>query len=163
MSSFTNTLESNIGHSRAIGILAGKAPYIALAIVFLWFGGMKFTAYEARAIQGLVANSPLISFVYSFLGVQTVSILIGLVEVAIAALLLGRLVSPRLSALGAAGAAITFALTFSFFFSTPGVGLADHGALAISVAPGQFLLKDLALLFFSLVLLRDSLTAVRSV
>ena len=163
MSSNTNTMGATLSQPRALGFLAGYAPYIALGIVFLWFGGMKFTAYEAKAIQGLVANSPLMSFVYGFLGVQTVSILIGIVEIAIAVLLLGRFVSPRLSALGAAGAAITFVLTFSFFLSTPGVGLAGHGPLAISVLPGQFLLKDLALLFLSIVLLRDSLTSARSV
>jgi reactive chlorine resistance protein C len=30
-----------------------------LAIVLLWIGGMKFTAYEAEGIKPLVANSPL--------------------------------------------------------------------------------------------------------
>ncbi len=162
MSSYNEALPHNSAASGILNIAATKAPYIALAIVFLWFGGMKFTAYEAKAIQGLVANSPLISFVYEIFSVQTVSVLIGLVEITVAALLLGRLISPRLSALGAAGAAVTFLLTFSFFLSTPGVGLAGHGPFAISVVPGQFLLKDLALLFFSLVLLRESLSAARA-
>jgi len=30
-----------------------------LAIVMLWIGGMKFTAYEAEGIRPMVANSPL--------------------------------------------------------------------------------------------------------
>ena len=34
-----------------------------LAIVLLWIGGMKFTAYEAEGIQPLV-NSPLMGWVY---------------------------------------------------------------------------------------------------
>ena len=159
MSSIAQTHRATPAFPGVFSVLATKGPYIALAIVFLWFGGMKFTAYEAKAIQGLVANSPLISFAYQIFSVQTVSVLIGLVELSIAALLLGRLISPRLSALGAAGAAITFALTFSFFLSTPGVGLAGQGPLAISVVPGQFLLKDLALFFLSLALVRESLKA----
>jgi reactive chlorine resistance protein C len=34
-----------------------------LAIVLLWIGGMKFTAYEAEGIKPLVANSPLMGSV----------------------------------------------------------------------------------------------------
>ncbi len=33
-----------------------------LVIVLLWVGALKFTAYEAEGIQGLVANSPLMSW-----------------------------------------------------------------------------------------------------
>ncbi len=144
----------------ALAAIADKGAYVALGIVFLWFGGMKFTAYEAEAIQGLVANSPFTSFLYSVLSVPGVSILIGSVEIIIALLLLARFISPRLSVIGAAGAVATFIVTFSFFFSTPGVFLADVGGLAISVLPGQFLLKDLALLVVSLWAVHDSLTAV---
>ena len=32
-----------------------------LIVVLLWIGGMKFTSYEAEAISGFVANSPLMS------------------------------------------------------------------------------------------------------
>ena len=144
----------------ALSVIADKGAYVALGIVFLWFGGMKFTAYEAEAIQGLVANSPFTSFLYSFLSVQGASNLIGSVEVIVAILLLARFVSPKLSVVGAAGAVATFLVTFSFFFSTPGVFLADVGGPAISVLPGQFLLKDLALLVISLWALNDSLRAV---
>ncbi len=35
-----------------------------LVIVLLWIGGMKFTGYEAEGIKPLVANSPLMSWVY---------------------------------------------------------------------------------------------------
>lgn len=134
----------------ALAAIADKGVYLALGIVFLWFGGMKFTAYEANAIQGLASNSPLTSFLYGFLSVQSVSNLIGTIELIIAALLFARLASPKLSAIGAAGATLTFIVTFSFFFSTPGVFLAEIGGPAISVLPGQFLLKDLALLAASL-------------
>ena len=40
-----------------------------LVIVLLWIGGMKFTAYEAEGIQPLVANSPLMGWVYGVMSV----------------------------------------------------------------------------------------------
>lgn len=141
---------------------ASYGPYAALSIVFLWFGGMKFTAYEAGAIEGLIANSPFIAFTLSIFSAQTVSNLIGIVELAIAALLALRFFNPKLAAIGAAGAALTFVLTFSFFFSTPGVFLEGVSGPAISVLPGQFLLKDLALLALSIFLLNDALKASES-
>ena len=51
---------------------------------------MKFTGYEAGAIEGLVASSPFLSWLYAIGSVQGVSNLIGLIELAIAgALALG--------------------------------------------------------------------------
>ena len=35
-----------------------------LVLVLGWIGAMKFTAYEAAGIQGLVASSPLMSWMY---------------------------------------------------------------------------------------------------
>lgn len=144
----------------ALAVIADKGIYLALGVVFLWFGGMKFTAYEAGAIEGLASNNPFTSFLYGFLSVQGVSNLIGTAELAIAALLFARFASPKLSLVGAVGAVATFIVTFSFFFSTPGVFLAEVGGPAISVLPGQFLLKDLALLAASLWAVNDSLTLI---
>ncbi|WP_371228832.1 DUF417 family protein [Roseovarius sp. 2305UL8-3] len=145
--------------SRLLDVVADKAIFVALPIVFLWFGAMKFTAYEAGAIEGLVANSPFLALLYNILSVQAVSNLIGTVELIIAALLALRFVAPKLAAIGAAGAVATFAVTFSFFLSTPGVFIPEHGTLAISVLPGQFLLKDIVLLAASIWALRDALRA----
>lgn len=140
-------------------IIGNKGIFFSLSFVFLWFGGMKFTAYEAGAIEGLMANSPFISFILSLFSIQTASILVGITELVIAALLALRFFNPKLAAIGAGGATLTFLLTFSFFFSTPGVFLADVSGPAISVLPGQFLLKDIALLAASLWALNDSLEA----
>ena len=35
-----------------------------LVVFIVWFGAFKFTAAEATAIQPLVANSPLLSWLY---------------------------------------------------------------------------------------------------
>ncbi|MFD2031264.1 DUF417 family protein [Ancylobacter dichloromethanicus] len=35
----------------------------SLVVIFIWFGCMKFTSYEAHGIAGLIANSPFMSSV----------------------------------------------------------------------------------------------------
>jgi uncharacterized membrane protein YkgB len=37
---------------------------VAIAIVFLWIGALKFAPYEADSITPFVANSPFMSFFY---------------------------------------------------------------------------------------------------
>jgi reactive chlorine resistance protein C len=131
---------------------------ISMVVVMLWFGFLKFTTYEANAIQGLVSNSPLVSWLNTVLSVAGVSALIGTVEVATGLLIAARFFSAKLGAIGGAMAAATFFITLSFFFSTPGVAEAEAGGFPIiSVLPGQFLLKDLVLLVVSLWILADGL------
>lgn len=48
--------------SNRIGIGATR---IAIAIIFIWIGLLKFVPYEADSITPFVANSPLMSFFYS--------------------------------------------------------------------------------------------------
>src|SRR5437879_3509092 len=67
----------------------------SLALVLFWIGGMKFTAYEASGIQGLIATSPLMSWMYHFLSVQAASNVIGVAELTIAVLILLRPLSAR--------------------------------------------------------------------
>src|SRR5882762_4182956 len=38
---------------------------IAIAIVFLWIGGLKFVPYEADSITPFVANNPVMSLFYA--------------------------------------------------------------------------------------------------
>lgn len=139
--------------------VAPKALYFSLVLVFLWFGLMKFSEYEAGAIEGLVANSPFLKLLYEVFSVRVAAGVIGTIEVVIAALLLVRFLVPRLAVIGAVGAVITFLLTLTLIVSTPGVFLPDVGFAAISVVPGQFLLKDLTLLAASIWVLGDSLKA----
>ena len=55
-----------------------------LVLVLLWIGAMKFTAYEAEGIAGLVSNSPLMSWAYQVLSLRQFSSLIGVTELLIA-------------------------------------------------------------------------------
>ena len=79
-----------------------------LVIVLLWIGGMKFTAYEAEGIRPLVANSPLMGWVYRVMSVGGFSSLLGVVEVAIGLLIALRPVWPMGSAVGSGLAAGMF-------------------------------------------------------
>lgn len=120
-----------------------------LVIVLLWIGGMKFTAYEAEGIKPLVENSPLMSWLYSIFSVQGFSNLLGVVEIVVGLLIAVRPKAPAVSAIGSLLAAGMFVGTVSFLFSTPGWE-PEMGFPALSVVPGQFVLKDLVLLGASL-------------
>lgn len=124
--------------------------YFALAVIYFWFGGMKFTHYEAEGLVPLVSNSPFLGWVYNIFSVDLFSSLLGVLEISIGVLIAGRLLSPKLSLIGGALSAGLFFTTLSFMFSTPGVIEPGLGFPAISVAPGQFLLKDIGLLAASL-------------
>ncbi len=117
-----------------------------LVLVIGWIGAMKFTSYEAHGIQPLVAHSPLLGWMYKLLSVQAFSNLLGIVEIAIAALIALRPLSAKLSAIGSAAAVLMFLTTLSFLFSTPGWEPSLGGFPALSALPGQFLLKDIVLL-----------------
>src|SRR6516164_1232328 len=116
-----------------------------LVVTLLLIGALKFTAGEAQGIQPLVANSPLMFWLYRILSLQGVSNLIGLIEIAVAVLMALRPVSAKLSLIGSIGAIITFVLTVSFLLSTPGAFQLSHGFPMLGDA-GQFLIKDLVLL-----------------
>ena len=85
------------------------------------------------------------------MSVRGFSVLLGVVEVAIALLIATHPFAPRASALGSALAVGMFLTTLSFLVTTPGVWEPSLGGFpALSAVPGQFLIKDLALLGISL-------------
>lgn len=133
--------------------------YLSLTVIYFWFGGMKFTQPEAEAIEGLVKNSFLIGWMYDFLSVQGFSNMLGVIEVSIGLLIIsGRIFHPLLSAIGGALSMGLFFTTLSFLVSTPGIWIEEIGGFpAITVLPGQFLLKDFGLFALSLFIVNNSL------
>jgi uncharacterized membrane protein YkgB len=128
-----------------------------LVVVVAWIGVMKFTAYEAAGIRLYVANSPLMSWAYGLMSVRGFSAVLGVVEVTIALLIAARPFWPRASVGGSALAVAMFLTTLSFLVTTPGVWEPSAGGFpALSGKPGQFLIKDLALLGISLWSLGDA-------
>jgi len=132
-----------------------------LVLVLVWIGGMKFTAYEAEGISGFVSNSPLMSWAYSVFSLQGFSALLGVTEIGTALLIAARPLSARAALIGSALAAGMFLTTLSFLLTTPGVWEASAGGFpALSVIPGQFLVKDFVLFGASMWLFADDWRAL---
>ncbi len=119
-------------------------------MIYGWFGGMKFTAYEAEGLTGLVGNSPLLSWTYSIFSVRDFSSLLGLLELSIGALIAARLVNPVYSLVGGLLSAGLFRKPRSRFMGDgPGSVRAELVFQRFrSLRP--FLLKDIGLLALSL-------------
>ena len=157
------TTGQNSSHElgETIANIGDHALRVSVIIVLAWVGAMKFTAYEAGAIQGLVASSPLTSWLYSLFDLQGASNLIGSVEIITAVALVLAPLHRVIAIVGAAAATLTFAVTSSFLISAPVWEASLGGFPALSVVPGQFLLKDLVLLAAAIVLLGKALTRTR--
>jgi reactive chlorine resistance protein C len=138
------------------------ALYVSLAVIYFWFGGMKFTEYEAQGLVPLVSNSPLLSWFYAVFSVRGFATFLGFVEISIGLLVFAGLVWSTAGALGGLLSAGLFVTTLTFMASTPGVFESGLGFPAITVAPGQFLLKDLGLLAASLWIVTDSARRLRA-
>ena len=140
-----------------VASLGDAALRYSVALVLLWIGAMKFTAYEAGAIEGLVASSFLLAWLYDVLSLQGVSNLIGSIEIATAVAILAGPYFRPVAIAGAVSAIATFTITLTFLFSAPGWEASLGGFPALSVVPGQFLLKDVVLLAASISLLGNAL------
>jgi uncharacterized membrane protein YkgB len=154
------TTQDRIAIGRMLEIIGMLLMRYGLVLILFWIGLMKFTSYEANAIKPLVEHSPFMGWMYHIMSVQAVSNLIGIIEVATAVLITLYSWSAIASLVGSAMAVITFLLTLSFLFSTPGWEPTLGGFPALSVAPGQFLLKDLLLLGAAFWSLGDSLRRI---
>ncbi|MBZ9990377.1 DUF417 family protein [Mesorhizobium sp. BH1-1-5] len=128
-----------------------------MVLIFVSFGIQKFTPQSAQGIALYISNSPFVSWLQIF-GIRGEAYLLGCIELGTAALLaLGAFV-PVLSALGALIGVGTFLITWSFFFTTPGVVVwsISTDPIAWNLA-GEFLYKDIVLLCVCLVLFLNSL------
>ncbi|WP_406229148.1 reactive chlorine resistance membrane protein RclC [Pseudomonas siliginis] len=157
---------------------------VAIAIVFLWIGALKFVPYEADSITPFVANSPVMSFFYEHpqeykahlthegelnadkRAWQTAnntygfSTGLGVVEIVIGLLVLSNPLSRRTGLLGGALAFATPLVTLSFLVTTPeawvaALGDGQHGFPYLSGA-GRLVLKDVLMLAGALPVVADS-------
>src|SRR5260370_2250784 len=90
-----------------------------LALIFLWIGAMKFTAYEAAGIRPLADHSPLMSWLLAALGVQAFSNLLGVIEIAAGVLFALPPMSPPATLPRTRIAIPTFLTTLTLPFSAP--------------------------------------------
>ncbi|WP_367184952.1 YkgB family protein [uncultured Bradyrhizobium sp.] len=147
-----NVAESGDGSYRLLAILRW-----VMVIIFVSFGMQKFTPQSAQGIAQFISNSPFISWLSVF-GLRGEAYVLGVAEFVIAALLAAGAFNPVLSALGSLMGVVTFAITWSFFFTTPGVvkWSLSSDPMAWNLT-GEFLFKDIVLLGVCVVLLLASL------
>jgi uncharacterized membrane protein YkgB len=147
---------------------------LAIGIVFLWIGSLKFVPYEADSITPFVANSPVMSFFYEHPkeykehlthegqlvpaqrewqasnNTYGFSDGLGTVELLIGLLVLAYPISKWAGLAGAVLAFLTPLVTLSFLITTPeawvpALGDAHHGFPYLSGA-GRLVLKDTMML-----------------
>ena len=147
-----NIAEQGEGSYRLLAILRW-----VMVVIFVSFGMQKFTLQSAQGIVQFISNSPFVSWLSVF-GLRGEAYVLGVTEFGIAVLLAAGAFNPVLSAIGALMGVITFAVTWSFFFTTPGVvkWSLSTDPMAWNLA-GEFLFKDIVLLCVCLVLLLASL------
>jgi uncharacterized membrane protein YkgB len=147
-----NVAEKGAGSYRFLAILRW-----VMVVIFVSFGMQKFTLQSAQGIVQFISNSPFISWLSVF-GFRGEAYFLGVVEFGIAALLVAGAFSPILSAIGSLMGMVTFAITWSFFFTTP-----DVVKWSLSTNPmawnltGEFIFKDIVLLCVCAVLFLASL------
>lgn len=157
---------------------------VAILIIFVWIGGLKFWNYEAEGIVPFVANSPFMSFFYTKSAPEyktyklkegefdaakhqwheenntyVFSRGLGLLIMTIGILVFLGIFWPEI---GLAGAVLAIVMTFgtlSFLVTTPEVwvpdlGSGEHGFPLLSGA-GRLVIKDTAILAGALVILSD--------
>jgi uncharacterized membrane protein YkgB len=147
-----NIAENGGGSYRPLAILRW-----VMVVIFVSFGMQKFTLQSAQGIVQFITNSPFISWL-SLFGLRGEAYFLGVAELVIAALLAAGAFSPILSAISSLMGVVTFAVTWSFFFTTPGVvkwsWSTDPMAWNLT---GEFLFKDIVLLCVCAVLFLASL------
>ena len=158
---------------------------VAILVIFVWIGGLKFWNYEAEGIVPFVANSPFMSFFYNkaapeykeyklkegeFNEVEHqwhmenntygFSHGLGILIMAIGILTFWGIFSPQIGLAGAALAGIMTLGTLSFLVTTPEVWVPDLGSgehgFPLLTGAGRLVIKDTAILAGALVVLADS-------
>jgi reactive chlorine resistance protein C len=170
----TNAYEKALGAFAKTDRVGLTLMRLAIAIVFMWIGALKFVPYEADSITPFVANSPVLSFFYEHPkeykqhlthegelvpaqrewqtrnNTYGLSEGLGVMEWLIALLVLSYPFSRHLGLLGAFLTFCTTLITLSFLITTPeawvaALGDAQHGFPYLSGA-GRLVLKDTMML-----------------
>jgi uncharacterized membrane protein YkgB len=158
---------------------------LALIIVLLWIGGLKFVKYEADSIVPLVSNSPAMSFFYrhpapeyhAYMnkegelnqahrqwhdtnGTYRFSYGLGIAIIFIALLIAMHPIFPQVATLGSLLLVLMACTTLSFLVTTPeawvpALGDSAHGFPYLS-GVGRLIIKDTIMFGAALVTMADS-------
>ena len=183
--------QTNVLFRRALETAASAGPLgiklirIAILIIFVWIGGLKFMNYEAEGIVPFVANSPFMNFFYNREAPEYkqyklkegeadpvkqawhrenntygFSRGLGVLIMGIGVLVFLGIFSGRIGLVGDTLVILMTLGTLSFLVTTPEVWVPDlgggeHGFPLLSGA-GRLVVKDTAILAGAVVLLSDS-------
>lgn len=158
---------------------------VAILIIFVWIGGLKFFNYEAEGIVPFVANSPFMNFFYTKSAPEYkdyklkegelneakqqwhkenntygFSHGLGILIMGIGILVFLGMFSPKIGVVGAVLAIIMTIGTLSFLVTNPEVwvpdlGSGEHGFPLLSGA-GRLVIKDTAIIAGAIILLSES-------
>lgn len=158
---------------------------VAILIIFVWIGGLKFYNYEAEGIVPFVANSPFMSFFYTKSAPEYkdyklkegefdaakhawhqenntygFSRGLGILIMTIGILTFLGIWSSKIGLVGSALAIIMMIGTLSFLVTTPEVWVPNLGSgeygFPLLTGAGRLVLKDVAIIAGALVCLSDS-------
>lgn len=140
--------------SRAVALIGVILPLLLIGI-------LKFTQIEIDALKPLISGTPWLAWLYPVFGEAGASYLLGVVEVTTAILLIASPWSARAAVAGGFIAALTFLTTVSTMLVLPIWEAGSGGAPWLNFL-GAFLIKDVALLGVSLVVLTEGLQRFRA-
>lgn len=158
---------------------------IAILIIFVWIGGLKFWNYEAEGIVPFVANSPFMSFFYNKQAPEYKNYKmkeeernelkqnwhkenntygfshgLGILIMSIGILVFLGMFFPKIGIIGALLAIVMTLGTLSFLVTTPEVWVPDLGSgeygFPLLSGAGRLVIKDTAILAGAVVLLSES-------
>lgn len=162
-----------------------KLIRVAILVIFVWIGGLKYFHYEADGIVPFVANSPFMSFFYNKQapeykeyknpegalviknrewhtanGTYAFALGLGALIVSIGILVFLGIFFPRIGIFGDILAIIMTIGTLSFLVTTPEVWVPNLGSrefgFPLLSGAGRLVIKDTAILAGAIVLLADS-------
>jgi reactive chlorine resistance protein C len=154
-------VDGAVGRTVAYSIQrTGRAvALVGVVLPLILIGGLKFTQLEVEALKPLIGGTPWLAWMYPLFGEAGASYLLGVVELATVLLLIASPWSPPAGVVGGALGALTFFVTSSLLLALP-VWEASLGGFPALNGGGQFLIKDVALLGISLVVLGESLARI---
>ncbi len=158
---------------------------LAILIIFIWIGGLKFWNYEAEGIVPFVANSPFMNFFYEKQAPEYKAYKLkegeynpekqawhisnntygfshglGILIMTIGVLVFMGTFAPKIGLIGSLLAIVMTIGTLSFLITTPEVWVPDLGSgewgFPLLSGAGRLVIKDTAILAGAVILLSDS-------
>jgi uncharacterized membrane protein YkgB len=142
--------------SRRVAAVGRTVALAGVVVPLALIGVLKFTQFEIDALKPLVSGTPWLAWLYSVFGYAGTSYLLGTVELTTAALLVASPWSARAAMAGGALGALTFVTTISTLLALP-IWEASEGGFPFLNSLGSFLVKDVALLGVSVVVMGEGM------